>query len=93
MFIAGDGEDGMSCSQHLFTDGSCSRPPVRELARAAWAIVGRNPGSGVRVAIGGLVPQPFPQTSQAAELLAYQAAIECLAEQGQLHIDCQNVVD
>eukprot|EP00969_Alexandrium_andersonii_P076165 3358498-Alexandrium_andersonii.AAC.1 len=92
VYQAGQHQDPVLCDAHMFTDGSCSRHSVRELARAAWAVVARNQDSGIRMAIGGAVCRPFPQTPQAAEYHALCAAMQCMCAPTQVFSDCSNVV-
>ena len=54
----------------LAPDGSCSKPALRDLQRAGWAITLLNPsGPDPLLAVYGAVPPALPQTSVVAEYM------------------------
>ncbi len=85
-----------SLSGKVYSDGSCSQHAIKELRRAATAIVQHNPEQGgawwrIRMA----VPAPMPQSSQAAEYVALpllQAYLRGTSDQIDLASDCSGVV-
>ena len=82
---------GGAFSGHIFWDGSASKPPVPELARAAWAAVMVD-DDGVAIArMRGTVPRSMPQTSQAAEVFAVCMSVPALNGPSIGYEDCLNV--
>ena len=76
----------------IFVDGSCTTHDLAERRRAAWAVVWTSEVGQSLAEFSGLVPAAWPQTPQAAEYLAGQAAA-LVAKPGQsVYSDCQNVV-
>ena len=78
----------------VYTDGSCSRPPFRDHARAAWSVVAVD-GDGNELAwTRGTVPAPWPQTAPAAEFTAMFAAAQAFGAQAlpTVAVDCKAVV-
>ncbi len=81
----------------IYSDGSCSQHVIKELRRAATAIVQHNPEQGgawwkIRMA----VPAPMPQSSQAAEYVALpllQAYLRATSDKIDLASDCAGVVN
>ena len=62
---AGSGNDGgqpPSMSGRVYTDGHCTRKPVRELQRAAWSIVELDGEGEVSKWVEGIVPAAYPQS-------------------------------
>ena len=74
----------------LFVDGACYPHVVPDLARAGWAVVQHNP-AGPRRAIYGRVWPPLPQTSQAAEWVAWAVAHQVASGPSRIFPDCLNV--
>jgi ribonuclease HI len=76
----------------VYFDGSCKPSPIRDLARAACAIIEVN-RSGVPVrTIEATVPWDLPQTAQCAEHLAMAMGYHHVARQAAFVGDCLNVV-
>ncbi len=63
---------------HLASDGSCSGGEwITSLARAGWAVVQAEPGTGkTQKVIYGAVLHPAPQSAQAGEWLAAAVAAQ-----------------
>ena len=66
---------------------------MSDLCRAGWAVIQEGgEGRDDRV-IYGPVWAPLPQTSQAAEWVAWAVAHQPARSQSMLHVDCKSVVD
>ncbi len=92
----GDAEEGESLLDmegHLYIDGSCTTPMVRELARAGCSIVRTNAEGTPTKILRAAVPRHLPQTAQAGEYLAYGIVMKALSGAATITGDCRNVVD
>jgi len=58
---------GQFAGREAAWDGSCTRPRIKEMARAAWAATLMGEGGEIIGTIRGPVWDPIPQTAQAAE--------------------------
>ena len=76
----------------IFIDGSCSRPCVKDLARAAWAVLAFDRWGALQAKLTGPVWAALPQTSQSAEHCAYAACSQVAAGPSAIFSDCATVV-
>ena len=76
----------------VYVDGSCSRHVVREMNRAGWAVVCVDEQGEILARAYGPVCAPLPQTSQAAEFVAFAAAVRLAAGPTSIFEDCSNVI-
>ncbi len=96
--VDGDGADIVDIKNWgieglVYTDGSCTRKVVRELQRAACAVVVTD-GDGKPIkTIRAVVPSPLPQSPQAAEFVGFMIAFRLLRDVATVHSDCKNVVE
>ena len=74
----------------IYVDGACYPDPVKGNYRAGWAVVQKGAGEQDRVLYGPVWP-PLPQSSQAAEWVAYAVAHQCAVGDATVHTDCSNV--
>ena len=65
---------------------------VPECCRASWAVVQTDAEGQVRRSISGVVPEHLPQTAQAGEYCALEAAAPATSPENTLYGDCQGVV-
>ena len=86
------GEDLRFRPGPVFLDGSCFPSVVPECSRAAWAVVQTDEEGQVRRSISGVVPGHLPQTAQAGEYCALEAAAQAASAENTLYGDCQGVV-
>ncbi len=77
----------------VFVDGSCTRKSVKELQRAACAVVMLGDNGRPAKVIRAVVPAPLPQTPQAAEFIGFMLGFRMLVEDATVYSDCKNVVD
>ncbi len=87
------GIDNWGVEGDVNVDGSCTRKTVKELQRAASAVVVMGPDRKPLKVIRAAVPSPLPQTPQAAEFMAFMLAFRFLQGRAVIHSDCKNVVD
>jgi len=79
-------------SGRVFTDGSCFKGPSVSFSRAGGSVVSLLPDGGLRAAICGPVWAGLPQTSQAAENVAFAAATELSMPGSKVFIDYKGLV-
>ena len=84
--------DHVRLSGFVFPDGTCTRPILRDLARAAWAVAVVTPDGLLRQHAMGPVWAGLPQTPQAAEHCAHAAAVQLLGGASYFFQDCSAVV-
>ncbi len=90
-----DDSDFPSLQGKLYVDGSCTTHVVRELRRAATALVAREHGHEATWRMRLPVPTPLPQSSQSAEFAALTLVQRYLNGDDvavDLASDCANVV-
>ncbi len=88
------GDEGLlDMRGHLYIDGSCTTPTIRELARAGCSIVSTNAEGTPTKILRAAVPRHLPQTAQAGEYLAYGIVMKALCGEATITGDCRNVVD
>ncbi len=89
----GGSTEGMLDFQgHFFVDGSCTTHEIPELRRAGWAVVVTNPVGELIATIRSPLWKDLPQTPQAAEFVAYAAAVQYMAGPSTVFGDCANVI-
>ncbi len=77
---------------NFYFDGSCSTHVIPELRRAGWAIVVKDAEGKPIARISSPLWRSLPQTPQAAECVAYAAAVQFVAGASVFYGDCANVV-
>ena len=77
----------------LFSDGSAYPQPVFDLCRAGWSVIQEGGEDKDDVVLYGPVWAPLPQTSQAAEWVAWGVSHQTARGRSLLHVDCRSVVD
>ena len=82
----------LTLSGTVFTDGSCIKSPIPGASRAAWAAVTLDERGAENMVIRGPVPAGLPQTSAAAEYLAFQACAQHLQGPTSVGSDYANLV-
>ncbi len=76
----------------FFIDGSCSTHVTPEMRRAGWAIVIKDAEDNAVARISSPLWRDLPQTPQAAEYVAYAAAVQFVAGPSRFYGDCANVI-
>ena len=76
----------------VFVVGSCDRPPVKELCRAAWSVVFCDEAASPVATATGPVWQGLPQTPQVAEHVALGVCVQLAQKPTEVWSDCDNVV-
>ncbi len=77
---------------NFYFDGSCSTHVIPELRRAGWAIVVKDADGKPVARISSPLWRSLPQTPQAAEYVAYAAAVQFVAGASIFYGDCANVI-
>ncbi len=87
-----DADDIARLRGRLYVDGSCTAPVVKDLARAACAVVQTDEAGHPQRVLRVAVPRHLPQTAQAAENFGLGIAVGALDGPATLVGDCLNVV-
>ena len=77
----------------VFTDGSCFKGPTSPFSRAGWSVVVLWADGSLRAAICGPVWKDLPQTSQAADFIAFTVAVELATSGCEIYCDFKGLVD
>ena len=85
-------KDDMSMIDRVYLDGSCDTHAIKELRRAAFAVVTLGDDLQEESVYISTVPGTMPQTAQAAEFCAATCGSQLLHGPSILVGDCENVI-
>ncbi len=91
-YDGGPTEGTLDFQGHFFVDGSCTTHEIPELRRAGWAVVVTTPEGELVATIRSPLWHDLPQSPQAAEFVAYAAAVQYMAGPSTVFGDCANVI-
>ena len=78
---------------YVYVDGSASTSPTRGLQRAGGAVVEVDVEGRLLRAARISIPSRLPQTSQAAEHVAFAAAVQWVTREATAQSDCMGVAE
>ena len=73
-------------------DGSCTRCPIRGMARAAWAQAFMGDDDQIHQIVRGPVTRALPQTPQAGEQVAMAQLSQFMRRRTEVHADCSTSI-